>query len=205
MCTPLLLYRYVHADWAKDKLIEIITPCLVVSSLRYNTSSELTRAHVRLPSILASVVVLHLVVCASNVVVMAIAGMSSSGIWSSSRGGCIVSECIAIALLAGLGLCQGIRPVHSGANVAGVVARLNGASAGSCHLRISGIADFLVASPEWRTTSTRCVVISWRWAVALLLLVMSDEEDLENGCDDEEEDIDDCDGEDGCLEATSLA
>jgi len=201
MCTLLLLYRYVYADWSKDKLIEIIPPCLVVSSLQYNTSSELTRAHVRLPSILASVVVLHLVVCASNGVAMAIAGKSSSGIWSSRGGDCIVSECITIALLAVLGLCQGIRPVHSGASVAGVVAGSNGASAGGCHLRISGVTDFLVASPEW---CTRCVVVGWRWAVSLLFLVMSDEEDLENGRDDEEEDIEDCNGEDSCLEVTSL-
>ena len=185
----------------EDKLIEIITSCLVVSSLQYNASSELTRAHIRLPSILASVVVLHLVVCAGDVAVMAIAGMSSSGIWSSGCDGCIVSECITIALLAVLGLCQGIRPIHSGASVAGVVAWSNGASAGGCYLRISGVADFLVASPEW---CTRCVVVGWRWAVALLLLVMSDEEDLENGGDDEEEDIDDCDSEDSCLEVTSL-
>lgn len=166
MCTLLLLYRYVYADWAEDKLIEFITPCLVVSSLQHNTSSEFTRAHVRLPSILASVVVLHLVICASGVVVMAIAGMSSSGIWSSGCGGCIVSECITIALLAVLGLCQGIRPVHSGASVAGVVAWSNDTSAGGCHLRISGVADFLIVSPEWRT---RCVAVGWRWAVALLL------------------------------------
>jgi hypothetical protein len=201
MCTLLLLYRYVYADWAKDKLIEFITPCLVVSLLQHNTSSELTRAHVRLPSILASVVVLHLVVCASDVVVMAIAGMSSSGIWPSDRGGCIVSGCIAMALLAVLGLCLGIRPVHSGASVAGVVAWPNGASARGCHLCISGVADSLVASPEWRT---RCVVVGWRWAVSLFLIMMSDEEDLENGRDDEEEDVDDCNGEDSCLEAISL-
>jgi len=165
----------------KDKLIEIITPCLVWSLLRYN-----------------------LVVCASNVAVMAVAGMSGSGIWSSGCGGCIVSECITIALLAVLGLCQSIRPVHSSASVAGVEAWWNGASASVRHLRISGFAGLLVASPEWRATSTRCVVVCWRRAVALLLLMMSDKEDLESGCDDEKENIDDCDSEDSCLEATSL-
>ena len=134
---------------------------------------------------------------------MAVAGMSGSGIWSSGCGGCIVGECITIALLAVFGLRQSTRPVHSSASVAGLMAWSNGASASGRHLRISGAAD-LVASPEWRATSTRCVVICWRRAVALLLLMMSDEEDLEKGCDDEEENIDDCDGEDSCLEATSL-
>ena len=38
-----------------------------------------------------------------------------------------------------------------------------------------------VALPERTTTSTRSVVVRWRWTVALLLAVMANKQDLHGG------------------------
>ena len=148
---------------------------------------------------------LRLVVCSSDVVVVAVATVGGRGVWPSGRGRGIVSECITIAFLTVLGLCHRVRPVHGSASIAGVVAWSNRTSACGRHLSIPGVVDLLVASPERFAASTRCVVVGWRRAVALLFLVVSDEDDLEGGRDEEEEGVDDRDGEDGCLELAGTA
>lgn len=142
--------------------------------------------------------VLQLVVCSSDAVVSAIGAVSGRGV-RTSRGGGVVSECITITLVGVLGLCHSIWAVHRSTCVRGIVAWANGTSSG--HLSISRVMDLLVALPEWSAASTGGVVVRWRWAIALLFLVVADEEDLENGRDKEEEDVDDGDGEDGCLES----
>ena len=142
---------------------------------------------------------LQLVVGSSDAVVSAIAAMSSRGVRTIRGSGGVVSECITIAFVGVLGLCHSIRAVHRSTGVPGVVAWANGTSSG--HLGISSVVDLLIALPEWSAAGTRSVIVGWRWAIALLFLVVADEEDLDNGRNDEEEDVDDGDGEDGCLES----
>jgi len=74
----------------------------------------------------------------------------------------------------------------------------------SGQLGITGVVDSLVALPEWTSAGTRGVVVAWTWSVTLLLLVVTDKEDLNNGGEEEQEAQNDRDGEDRGVETASL-
>ena len=114
--------------------------------------------------------------------------------------------CIAISLLTILGLKIAISIVHGIAGETCVVAvSSSDGCASSSHLGIPSVVCLLVTLPEWTTTNTGGVVVAWAWAVALLLLVVAGEQDLEDGGDEEQEDVDNSNSEDGGLELACLA
>jgi hypothetical protein len=51
----------------------------------------------------------------------------------------------------------------------------------------SGVLVTAVPLPEWSFAGALGVVVGWGGAVALFFLVVTDEDDLENGCYDKEE------------------
>ena len=67
------------------------------------------------------------------------------------------------------------------------IAMLFSSKAPSCEFRITSIVATSVATPEWTTTNTGCVVVGWGRSVTLLLLVMTDKENLEDGSEEEED------------------
>lgn len=59
---------------------------------------------------------------------------------------------------------------------------------GSSQLSIScGVLITAISLPEWGFAGAGSVVVGWGGAEALLFLVMADEEELEDGCQKEEE------------------
>ena len=56
-----------------------------------------------------------------------------------------------------------------------------------CHFRIPCVYNLLVSAPEGTAGTTRGVVVRWSWSVTLLFLVVSDEKDLEDGCERKQE------------------
>lgn len=74
-------------------------------------------------------------------------------------------------------------------------------STGSAELGVLlGVLVLAAASAE-----SRGVVVAWRWAVALLLLVVTDKNDLHESGDEEEDTADDGDGERSGVESASKA
>lgn len=122
---------------------------------------------------------------------------------------------VAVAGLTVLGL-RGVRSmtgvVHGGACHAGFVTGSNSRamvtwrSGSSRHLSVtSAPGSPAVALPEWTTTGSAGVVVGWAWAVALLLLVVAGEKELDSGGDEKEEDVDNRHGEAGRVQAAHIA
>jgi len=105
--------------------------------------------------------------------------------------------------------------VHGGARHAGFVTGSNSRAmaivgwcgTGSCHLSVTSATGSLAvaALPECTTTGSAGVVVRWAWSVALLLLVVAGEKELDSGGDEEEEDVDDGHGEAGRVQAAHVA
>ena len=65
----------------------------------------------------------------------------------------------------------------------------------------------VLALPELAASTCACtlgVVVGWRWAISLLLLVVLDQQDLPCGSDEEKEDADDGDSEDCGVEGADI-
>jgi len=73
------------------------------------------------------------------------------------------------------------------------------------HLSIASGVSLAVALPEWATTSALGVVVGRVGSIALLLLVMAGEEELDDSSDEKEEDVADGDGEAGGVQAANIA
>src|SRR5437763_2790379 len=110
-----------------------------------------------------------------------------------------------IPFLTVLGLHHRIWRIHRSARILGIVTWPDSTHAYSCHLGTLSVTDVPVASPERRSTLTVGVVVGRRRSIALLFLVVADKNDLQDGGDEKEEQVDDGDGEDGRLELAGKA
>ena len=138
----------------------------------------------------------------------------SIGIDTSSLGRGVVSAVGTVAGAFHLLVCYGVRAGHGTTSIAGFVAgahiRATGGETASCtsttsQLSVTSGVIALLAVPEVTLARARRVVVSWRWAEALLLAVMTDERDLDQGGNDEENGGDNGNGEHGGVQAASQA
>lgn len=113
---------------------------------------------------------------------------------------------LAIAWLAILGTGGGrvVSTIDSAAGHASLVADSVVSSAGGSQLSVTGALGGLVAAPEGFPSLATGVVVGWGWAVLLLLLVMADEEDVEDGAGEEEQDCRDRHGEARSVECAGV-
>lgn len=90
--------------------------------------------------------------------------------------------------------------------VAGTHVRARSRETTGAHLSITGrVTALWLALPELALAEAGSVVVGWRWTVALLLLVVSDQCNLHGRSDDEEEGCDNGHGKSGGVEFASSA
>lgn len=112
---------------------------------------------------------------------------------------------LAILVLSGGRNVTGI--VHRGTSQACFVAWTvcRGRDGTGSHLGVASGASLAAALPEWTTAGALGVVVRRAGAIALLLLVVAGEKELNHGREEEKEDVADGDGKAGSVQAADIA
>lgn len=82
--------------------------------------------------------------------------------------------------------------------------KTSGTSSASSHLCITSTTGLTISLPEWSTGSAS-VVVRRAWSIALFLLVVTHQKELNRRGDQEEKDVDDSNGKAGGVQATDIS